>query len=254
MVFWFLLESAVGGEQLPGGVASLSRREQASFERLRFPRRRREWLLGRYAAKVLLSRVEADLANRSLANIEILGEESGAPFVMVDGRRREGTLSISHRAGLAFVAWNPAGEPLGVDVELIESRSPAFAKDFFTDDEYAALGRLTDEQHVLAVTLIWSLKEAALKALRQGLRVDTRQVEVRLASSLSRTQNWQTCEVGLPFTSARWPGRWRRWGDYVLTVVAGNQELRLRQGGYMLAASAGPTGSLETQESDQEFD
>ncbi len=234
MVFWFLLESAMGGGGLPWQADMLSARERERYERLRFPRRQREWLLGRYAAKVLLSRVEEDLAGRSLAEIEILNEESGAPFVVVDGERRAGTLSISHRAGLAFVAWDPCGGLLGVDVERVEARFPGFEEDFFTDRERAALSVFLDERHVLGVTLVWSLKEAVLKALRQGLRLDTRRVEVRLPPTFPVAQDWQACGVSVVTKPQYWYGCWRRWGDYVLTVATGEARPRLRAAGYML--------------------
>lgn len=234
MVFWFLLESAMGEGGLPWHATSLSGRERERYERLRFPRRQREWLLGRYAAKVLLSRAERDLEGRSLAEIEILNEESGAPFVVVDGRRREGTLSISHRAGLAFVAWDPRGGLLGVDVERIEPRFPGFEEDFFTDRERTALSAFLDDRHALGVTLVWSLKEAVLKALRQGLRLDTRQVEVHLPSAFPAGQDWQNCEMVLSTNSLPWLGSWRRWGDYVLTVTTGIERSRLKLAGWML--------------------
>lgn len=234
MVFWLLLESAMEEEDRPWRTDFLSARERERFERLRFPRRRREWLLGRYAAKALLSRAEADLAERSWSAIEILSEAGGAPVVFVDEQPRTGTLSISHRAGLVFVAWRPDGGALGVDVERIEERKGVFVEDYFTPAEQESLGGLPPDQHMLAVTLLWSLKEAALKALRQGLRLDTRRLSVRLSTPFGSAQDWQPCEVVLPAAPAPWPARWRRQGDYVLTAISGETMLPLEGVGRLL--------------------
>lgn len=235
MIFWLLLESAMGEEGCPWRADFLSARERERFERLRFPRRRREWLLGRYAAKALLSRVEVDLGERPWSAVEILNEEDGAPIVLVDGQPRKGTLSLSHRAGMIFVAWKPDGGDLGVDVEQIEERKQVFEEDYFTVAERGALSRFPPGQHALAVTLLWSLKESALKALRQGLRLDTRRIEVLLPQSLSPAWDWRPCTLSLAGAALAWSGQWRRWGDYVLTVVSAGIQAELKPAGYIVA-------------------
>ncbi len=234
MIFWLLLESAIGEESCPWRTDFLSAREWERFEGLHFPRRRREWLLGRYAAKALLSRVEADLTDRPWSTIEILNEESGAPVVLVNGQPREGTLSISHRAGLAFVAWKPDGRELGVDIERIEERRQVFEEDYFTAVEREALSRSPVDLRTLAVTLLWSLKESALKALHKGLRLDTRQVEVALPDSLLPACDWRPCVLSFAEASLSWLGHWRRWSDYVLTVVSSEEQPTLKAAGYLV--------------------
>jgi 4'-phosphopantetheinyl transferase len=239
MISWLLLESAAGERGLPWRDDFLSPRERQQLERLRFPRRRQEWWLGRYAAKVLLSRAEPTLAARPFSAVDILPEGGGAPVAFVDDEPLPGVLSISHRAGLAFVAWQPAGGELGVDVELVEPRPSSFETDYLTAQEQEALTRVPDSQRALAVTLFWSLKEAALKALRQGLRLDTRQVEVNLPELGTGGQAWQSCVVINPALSRRWQGYWRGWGKAVLTVVTDLKEPQLEQVGYLVATESG---------------
>jgi len=67
---------------------------------------------------------------------------------------------------------------MGCDLEMIEPRSDAFVADYFTleEQELVAHASATERDRLLA--LLWSGKESALKALREGLRLDTRSVIV----------------------------------------------------------------------------
>ena len=63
---------------------------------------------------------------------------------------------------------------LGCDLEVIEPRSEEFVADYFTTEEQKMVSQapIADRSKLLA--LLWSAKESALKALREGLRFDTR--------------------------------------------------------------------------------
>jgi 4'-phosphopantetheinyl transferase len=61
---------------------------------------------------------------------------------------------------------------------MIEARSHAFVADYFTAKEQARVARAPAQDRNRLVTLLWSAKESALKALRAGLRLDTRSVSV----------------------------------------------------------------------------
>ncbi len=67
----------------------------------------------------------------------------------------------------------------------------------------------------LAVAHVWSAKESALKALRQGLRLDTREVEVEL--SCSARGGWQPQQVR--HATRTFEGWWRRDCSHELTAV-----------------------------------
>jgi len=116
----------------------------------------------------------------------------------------------------------PAGAALGCDLELIEPRSREFVQDFFTAGERARLERSTAADHPLLANLLWSAKESALKALRQGLRLDTRSVEVvavRLAEPAD-SGAWSPLSVRSHGTGDTFHGWWRRDGDCVVTLAA----------------------------------
>ncbi len=75
------------------------------------------------------------------------------------------------------------------------------------------------------VTAIWSAKEAILKALRTGLRLDTRTIQCLMPVTLPVTDEWQVFAPEIPdelAPGATWQGWWRRplqHPDFILTLV-----------------------------------
>ncbi len=233
----------------------LSPGEMARLAGLTVEKRRADWRLGRWTAKRLLQSVlaEAGQAPPPLASIVIDNDPDGAPFAaqVTEGGdlwRLPVSLSISHSHGLALCASADLrrlpGVAVGADVEWVEPRSPSFVNDFFAPAEIELLARVEGEQkpsfsekpgflactdYDCLATLIWSGKEATLKALRSGLRVDTRAV-ICLIEPASRINNgWTPFPIHfaqrLPLPAAHeaaWSGWWRRmatWPGFVMTVV-----------------------------------
>jgi 4'-phosphopantetheinyl transferase len=196
-------------------------RRAAAFE---VAKRRADWLLGRLAAKRVVRRVLAD-GGRSvpMQEIEIASRASGAPYARsAGGEELPVSLSISHAAGHALAAAADAGA-LGVDVEPLEPRSREFVADFLAPEEAAAARGPFD------ATVVWSAKEAVLKALGVGLSADSRDV-VCTGGRLSEA--WEPFVVELRGGLASRPrvaGRWRRAGGLVLTfacVLSGEGGIR----------------------------
>ena len=75
----------------------------------------------------------------------------------------------------------PSPVLLGCDLEMAEPHGDAFVTDYFTAEEQALISEAEVTDRLLLVALLWSSKESALKALGEGLRVDTRSVTVSLA-------------------------------------------------------------------------
>jgi 4'-phosphopantetheinyl transferase len=164
---------------VPVGNDWLSAPELACLSRLRFPKRRADWRLGRWTAKCILADyLKISPVPKFLATIELHSSASGAPEVFLENNPSPVVISLSHRAGIAACAVAPSGGALGCDLEMIEPRSDAFVADYFTAEEqsYVAQAPAADRFRLLA--LLWSAKESALKALRAGLRLDTRSVIV----------------------------------------------------------------------------
>ena len=209
--------------------AWLSAAEQAEFAALRIPRRRQDWLAGRWTAKRLVQAVRAEAGPLTLDTIQLGPARGRAPAAEWPGATHPWPLSISHCQGCAAAALNvdwPA--PVGVDLERIEARPAGFVEDYLTSAERVSLS-LDLERQTEQVTAIWCAKEAALKALGVGLTVDTRAVTVALGASSPRGHGWRPVEVEavsgclprpLAASAERLAGYWRRQGPFVLAIVA----------------------------------
>jgi len=201
----------------PGGEEWLTAGERATLARLHVAKRRSDWLLGRWTAKRALA---ASLGGVSrLGRLEVRAAESGAPEVFLDGRAAPLTLSLSHAAGRGLCAVAAAGVALGCDLERIESRGRAFVADYFTDDEQRAIAAAPVPDRAYIVTLLWSAKESALKALREGLRLDTRSVAATVVGECS-VDGWCPLSVRHGDSGRVFRGWWRREGGCMLTIVA----------------------------------
>jgi len=157
----------------------LSASEAIRLDGLRFAKRRADWRLGRWTAKQALAaywNISGDGNPKALGGIEVRPAPDGAPEVFLASQPAAVTISLSHRAGTALCAVMPAGGTLGCDLETIEPRSDGFVADYFTAEEQALVARATATDRLRLLALLWSAKESALKALRVGLRLDTRSV------------------------------------------------------------------------------
>jgi 4'-phosphopantetheinyl transferase len=148
---------------------------------MKVAKRRNDWRLGRWTAKRAIAaylgwRVESSF----LGDIEICPATSGAPEAFIAGQRATLGVSLSHCAGRAIAALVPSGEAVGCDLERIEPRIDEFMRDYFTPEEQLLVEKMPAPERPALVTLLWSAKESALKALGQGLRLDTRSLSVNV--------------------------------------------------------------------------
>jgi len=214
-VYWLEQELA----DIPADNEWLSAPEAARLATLRFAKRRSDWRLGRWTAKCAVSRC-LGLPFVDLTSIEIRPAPSGAPEVFIANKRVQLLISLSHRESKAVCVVALRGDALGCDLELIEPRTDAFITDYFTEAEQA-LFRAQPQRRFELTALLWSGKESALKALKLGLRVDTR--SVTLTPSLAGEPDvWSPLrpEINDAVTLRGW---WRRSGNFVETVVAAPQ-------------------------------
>jgi len=215
MIQWLLQSVADMPDLESGGAAApwLSSPEQERLTYLHFEKRRREWLLGRWTAKLLVqSYVEQVTGQRLPLEALIIGREpEGQPLAALDahfapdgfvagaiqpiplvaakwrkpgeeslkvaGVRLPVSLSISHSGNYALsaLALTASGiRQIGVDVEMVEPRESRFVDRYYTVEESTLIQRCAPEWQEMLITAFWSAKEAVLKALRLGLTVDTR--------------------------------------------------------------------------------
>jgi 4'-phosphopantetheinyl transferase len=211
MTGWLLQAAA----QLPPDDGWLAPAERARLAGLQLPARRADWRLGRWTAKL----ATAAFLGVPAAAVELRAAADGAPEALVGGRAAPVVVSLSHRAGLAVCMVAPAGGALGCDLELAEPHSAAFVADWFTAGEREAVACARPEDRALLLAVLWSAKESALKALRAGLRFDTRWVVVE-PPALGPDGSWWPLTVRHPAAARVLRGWWRHDAGRVLTMVA----------------------------------
>jgi 4'-phosphopantetheinyl transferase len=205
-------------------ISFLSPGERKKAASLRFTKRRDEWLQGRMTAKKLLLASAPEYRTLSFQDIEILNAASGLPYYTLDGGRELPIhLSISHREKMAFCALTYDLEvSIGADLEKIETYADSFIDTFFSDREIEWIHSCPSEERDLKLVLIWSMKEAVFKALGQGLRLDTRHVEIVVGNEIDDAEfQWNSVEIKPVWEEeGKWIARWQRRDDYILTVAA----------------------------------
>lgn len=232
---------------VPPGADWLAPEERTRLDGLRAERRRRDWRLGRWAAKAVLATAladgpsedgaEGDPRGRPAADgrpsperLAVLAADDGAPEAFLDGTPLPLALSLTHRGGLAVAAVAPGGTLLGCDLELVEPRSERFVDDYLTAAEAARVRSVgSDEDRDLLANLTWSAKESALKALRVGLTRDTRSVVVDLELDDGAggdgvreptVGGWRRLSVRDLTGGTTLHGWWRHLAGALVTVVA----------------------------------
>ena len=202
----------------------LSAGELAFLNGLRFAKRRADWRLGRWTAKrALAAYLNLPDFPPAFARIEVWAAPSGAPEVFLENKLTAATISLSHRTDRAICTVAPPAVELGCDLELIEPHSDAFIADYFTAEEQALVARQSAADQPRILAMLWSAKESALKALRAGLRMDTRSVTVELVDASIETNGdfngWSPLQVS--HTGGRIFHGWWQYADrMVRTVVA----------------------------------
>ena len=158
--------------------------------------------------------------------IEVRAAADGAPEAFFRNQPADSSISISHSKSRSLCIAGPAKCALGCDLEWIEPREKSFADDYFTSEELSFLEKTTLDK-AIAITLIWSAKESILKALRQGLRRDSRSVLVIPEfSGISESWNdWRGCCLE---TSRLFYGCWRTIDNFIHTIAADSPEMILR--------------------------
>jgi len=147
--------------------AWLSDEELAVLQARGTDKRVRDRVAGRMAAK----RALASLTGVDALHIRVASAASGEPVATVPGHPTA-RVSVSHREGRAIAIAVDSGR-IGVDLEAIEPRDGSFQRTWFSEEERALAA-----DDPLRQTLLWSIKEAVLKALGTGLALSPHDVAV----------------------------------------------------------------------------
>jgi 4'-phosphopantetheinyl transferase len=143
--------------------------EAAYFSSLRFERRQKSYLLGRYAAKLALKEA---LSEPDLKSIQILKGVFEQPIVHCKGNSGW-SVTISHADSLAVGLAYPAGHPMGVDLERIDPTRYEAILSQLSQEEINWSQSGGADRYVVA-TALWTAKEALSKVLTTGLMTPAR--------------------------------------------------------------------------------
>ncbi|HUD71950.1 MAG TPA: beta-ketoacyl synthase N-terminal-like domain-containing protein [Dongiaceae bacterium] len=152
----------------------LSRRERQTWRTVGGAKRRREWLMGRVAAK---DAVRHFLINsRGLAafpaDIEITSDPHGRPAPGGAFLNRLGlslSVSIAHTDGVAMALAAEPALGVGIDIERVDRRRGEFERAAFNPEELRLLGEGSEADRRERALRLWCAKEAVAKAIGRGL-------------------------------------------------------------------------------------
>lgn len=170
---------------------SLGGAERSEYER-HAPRGRRQWLLGRIAAKDAVRQWLWDHGEGPVfpAEIRVRNDESGRPYVTgLHGRTLPPLdISLAHRAdaGVAIVRPHRPEPGPGIDIEEVVERDVQTLAVALGEDELRLLRArcaATGESEALWFTRFWAAKEAVAKAEGTGFRGRPRDFTVLAATA-----------------------------------------------------------------------
>ena len=206
-------------DDVPAGEGWLGPDERARLAGLRVPKRRRDYLAGRWAGKRALALHGGHPPETPLHRFEIRPAESGAPQAFRDGEPARVAISLSHSDGWAAALVRAGEAGVGCDLEQVEPRSRAFVEDYFTVPEQAFVAAGGAAEQGLRATLVWSAKEAVMKALGEGLRLPPKVLTIANSTDGPAPGGWRLFAVTAPTEASGLHGFWRTLGRFVLTVA-----------------------------------
>ena len=179
-----LVTRGMAARSILGGVAA------TEYERMPAAKRK-QWMLGRIAAKdaVRFRQWEAGHTDVYPIELTVVNEPSGRPRVVLRPDRNlvECDVSLAHTAEIGVAIAHPlsAGSAVGIDVVELAPRDDTTVRYALSADEVALLDSLGDRD--LWFTRFWAAKEAVGKAQGTGLDGKPRRFTVRAADSAGLT-------------------------------------------------------------------
>ena len=220
-IFW--LKQSL--QDVPDSKEWLHSSEKEVLSGFKFPKKRKDWLLGRWTAKNAVKYfLRVTHPELSLHTIEITAAEDGAPEVYHNRSLLPAYISLSHSNGKGICAISSPDIKIGCDLEKIESRSQFLINDHFTLREQELITKSDRNYQALWTNLVWSAKESALKTLREGLRIDTLKIEVDFLPAVNR-DSWNPLKATFLDEGIEFTGYWQFTSDFVLTILSDKKDI-----------------------------
>lgn len=176
--------------------------ETAYFSSLRFERRQKSYLLGRFAAKLALSQL---LSEPDFKSIQIVRGVFEQPIVHYE-RKVGWAVTISHTDPLAVGLAYPLGHPMGVDIERVDEARQETILSQLSEQEIDWVEKARASNNVIAAAL-WAAKESLSKALITGLMAPVQ---------IYRLTQFRQIDAGI------WEGEFENFAQYKARVWTGS--------------------------------
>jgi len=224
---WFAHEALLDDAQVAARLAALlDADERARHDRMAHESGRRQQLLARAMQREVLSRYQPTI---SPAEWRFERAAHGRPALAPAFAGTGLNFNVAHTTGMVVVAVGRVAR-IGVDVEAVDKRvSLPVARRYFSAPEVAGLDALAPEARPRRFLRLWTLKEAYLKAVGEGL-----------AGGLDRMTFTLGDDVGISFEhdddadAARWVFREFKQDAWLLALAyldpsGTTTEVRLRE-------------------------
>lgn len=146
----------------------LDTKEQQRFSRFKVDSKRQEFL----ASRLLLQHILRCRSSYSKSNISTIPDDMGRPFFYLGDEKIRLYFSLSHTKGFILCASSAIAE-IGCDIEHVRMRKylSELTKMVFSEPERRHYNSLLETERLHFFYKSWTLKEAYVKAMGQGLRI-----------------------------------------------------------------------------------
>lgn len=145
--------------------------ELKRFKRFKVDSKRQEFLASRLLLRHILCR-RTSYSTNNISAISAIPDEMGRPFFYLGDKKLPLFFSLSHTKGFIFCASGRSKE-IGCDVEQIRERKylRQLTEMVFSDSERSLYDSVPETETLHFFYRCWTLKEAYVKAVGQGLRI-----------------------------------------------------------------------------------
>lgn len=159
----FICHCDFTGENIDDIVKFLHDDELRYFNELKFERKIKSYLMGRYSAKIAISCYIEEI---DLRKICILNGIFNHPVVITNFDKSV-QVSISHSKNMGYAVSFPEQCPMGIDVEYVRSDNNKILERYSKKDEIDMIRKIS-LNYEEGLYLLWVAKESLSKALRIG--------------------------------------------------------------------------------------
>lgn len=170
------ISKAEGDAFTAAAIECLHEKEMLQLNKFPVEKRKRSFLSGRLSAKKAIK----EQLNNAVLEHEIL-IQSGVfefPLVREPVCAMTTAVSISHSDSMGAAIAYPDSHPMGLDIEKIQPDKLHVIKTQMTDKDLELIPLLAPGNEYLGLTMLWAAKEALSKAIKCGMMVSFKVLEL----------------------------------------------------------------------------